>query len=127
MDAVARASSRSGTETRQKQHRITFRLSESEYAELETAASAVGLTLGTYIRSRVLTAPATRARRRPPVEVFALAKLQGQMNKVGSNIYQLLRYVNFGGLPEGDEIRAAFAGYREVIAAILATLGRGPR
>lgn len=49
------------------------------------------------------------------------------MNKVGSNIHQLLRRVNFGETPAGDEIREAFQGYRQVIAGILAALGRTPR
>jgi uncharacterized protein (DUF1778 family) len=118
---------RSGTEKRLKQHRITFRLADSEHAQLVAAAEREGQTLGTYIRSRVLVAPTTRARRRPVVEVQAITRLQGEMNKVGSNIYQLTRRINFGETPESNDIRAAFAGYKEVIAAIMAALGRGQR
>lgn len=118
---------RQGSETRQKQHRVTFRLAASELAELEAAADRAGQTVGSYIRSRALAAPVTRARRRPTVEVQALTRLQGEMNKVGSNLHQLVRRVNFGETPAGDEVRAALNGYREVIAAILATLGRGTR
>lgn len=119
--------SRRGTETRQKQHRVTVRLASAEHAELEAAAERSGVSVGAYVRSRVLTAPTTRARRRPSVEVEALARLQGEMNKVGSNIHQLVRRINFGETPAGDEVRSAFAGYREVIAAILGALGRRPR
>jgi hypothetical protein len=126
MDA-AKGRARSGSEMRQKQHRVTIRLAASEQAELAAAAERAGQTVGAYIRSRVLAAPITRARRRPAVEVVALTRLQGEMNKVGSNIHQMLRRLNFGETPAGDEVRAAFAGYREVIAAILTTLGRGPR
>ena len=49
------------------------------------------------------------------------------MNRVGSNIHQLLKHIRFGGTPAGDEVTAAFAGYREVIAAILETLGRSKK
>ncbi len=119
--------SRRGSETRQKQHRVTVRLADSERAELVAAAERAGQTLGTYIRSRVLIEPVTRAQRRPSVEVQTLTRLQGEMNKVGSNIHQMLRRINFGDTPAGDEIRGAFTGYREVVAAILATLGRRPR
>lgn len=125
MDAVKRP--RRGTETRQKSHVIPFRVNDAERAELEAAASRAGLTVGSYIRGRVLAAPTTRAMRRPSVEVETLARLQGEMNKVGSNIHQLVKRVNFGETPAGVELREAFAGYREVIAAILATLGRGAR
>lgn len=126
MDA-AKPRARRGSETRQKHHRITFRLAASEHAEVADAAARAGQTVGTYIRSRLLDSPVTRAQRRPSVEVQTLTRLQAEMNKVGSNIHQILRRVNFGETPAGEEIRSAFTGYRAVIAAILAALGRGPR
>lgn len=120
------AKTRSGSESRQKQQRVTFRLASSEHAELVAAAERAGQTLGTYVRSRVLAEPVTRARRRPTIEVQAVTRLQGEMNKVGSNIHQILRRVNLGDTPDGEELRAAFQGYREVIAAIMAVLSRRP-
>lgn len=119
--------SRQGSETRQKQHRITIRLAESEHAEIEAAAERAGQSVGAFVRSRVLLGAVTRARRRPSVEVQALAKLQAEMNRVGSNIHQMSKRINFGETPASDEIRSAFQGYREVVAAILTTLGRGRR
>jgi hypothetical protein len=103
---------------------MTFpvRMSVEERAAIEAHASREGLSLGGYMRSRALAMPTTRANRRPPVDILALVRLQGDLNKVGGNIHQLLRHVNFGRLVEGDEVRAAFQGYREVIAAIMAAL-----
>jgi hypothetical protein len=82
------------------------------------------MTVGTYIRSRALAAPTTHARRRPSVQLHALVKVQGELNRIGGNIHQLLRHVNFGRLVEGDEVRAAFTGYREAIDALLVMAGR---
>ena len=102
-------------------------MTAAEYAEIEEASARESLSIGGYVRSRSLSAPTTRASRRPPVDAQALARLQGEMNRVGSNIHQLLRFFRFGGTPASDEIIAAFAGYREVIAAILETLGRSKK
>ncbi len=118
-------SGRSGTETRQKQRRVTYRLSEAEYEEVETLASNAGLTLASYTRTRVLPEPTTQSRHRPSVEVMAILKLRGVLNKIGTNIYQLNRHVNYGRLIDPDgEIAAAFADYRETTAVIRAALGR---
>jgi uncharacterized protein (DUF1778 family) len=115
---------KSGSEQRQKRRRIIFRVTAEEYDSLETAARGAGLTLGSFIRTRMLTATQTRQRRRPSVEVEALARLQAEMNRVGSNIHQILKRVNFGETPLAHEFHDALAGYREVIDAILAALGR---
>ena len=116
---------RSGSEQRQKQSRITFRLSGAEYGTVQVAADRAGVTLGTYIRDCVLKSPETRRRPRPSVEVQAVTRLQGEMNRVGGNLHQLLKRVNFGDTPMVHELREALTGYKEVIASILNVLGRG--
>ena len=118
---------RRGSEIRQKELRVSVRVTAAEHAAIAEAADREGLTVATYARSRLLAAPTTRARRRPNVDVQAITRLQGEMNRVGTNIHQLLKHIRFGGTPASDEVVSAFAGYREVIAAILATLGRVPR
>jgi uncharacterized protein (DUF1778 family) len=115
---------RSGSETRRKNLRVIFRVTEDEQKTLQEAAEGAGLTLASYARETLLAAPQTRKRRRPSIEVQTIARLQAEMNRVGSHIYQLVRRVNFGATPEAGEIYAAFDGYRDVIAAILAALGR---
>lgn len=65
----------SGSEKRQRTPIIGFRVSDSERAELEEAAERAGLTLGSYVRQRVLTAPKTRAVRRPPIEKLFLYRV----------------------------------------------------
>jgi hypothetical protein len=115
---------RSGSDKRKRPGSISIRVSADERIALEAAADRERLSLGGYIRTRVLSLPSTRARHRPSVDLVALAKVQHELNKIGGNIYQLLRHVNFGRLVESDEIRAAFAGYREAIGAIMAAIRR---
>lgn len=115
------------SEKRQKQHRITLRVSAQEHAEITHHAELAGLTVGAYIRSQCLIQQTTRAIRRPTIEVITMTRLQGEMNRVGSNIHQLLKHINFGNTPDNSEIKAAFKGYQEVIQAILAALGRQPK
>jgi hypothetical protein len=121
---VTKRPRKSGSEQRQKQRRIIFRVTAEEYDALESAARGAGLTLGSFIRTRMLTAIQTRQPRRPSIEVEALARLQAEMNRVGSNIHQILKRVNFGETPLAHEFHGALAGYREVIDAILSALGR---
>jgi uncharacterized protein (DUF1778 family) len=116
---------RSGSEKRKRQPRVTFRVTPEERDALEKAAIGAGLTVASYVRGVVLSAPKTKQRRRPSVEVEALARLLGALNKVGSNIFQITRRVNFGETPVAEEFHEALTGYRETVGAILATMGRG--
>lgn len=115
------------SESRQKQERLTVRFTSAERDELETLADRAGLTLGSYVRSRSLENPTTRAMRRPPVEVQALSTLQARLNKVGSNLNQIARGLNMGATPLIQDIQAALAEHRQILAEIITTLGRQSR
>lgn len=117
----------SGSEKRQRTPIIGFRVSDSERAELEEAAERAGLTLGSYVRQCVLTAPKTRAVRRPPVEKVLLAQLLGQLGRVGGNIHQIVKHMNFGGGVMHDELRSALSSFEEAAAAIMDAMGRGQK
>ncbi len=117
-------SSGSGSETRKRRDRISFRVAEAERAELEGKAGLVGVTMGSFIRTSLLDKPVTQTIRRPPIEVQEVTRLQGELNKIGSNIHQLLRRVNFGETPVAEEYTQALSGYREAIGAIMKVLGR---
>lgn len=105
---------RSGSERRQKGRLIPFRVSEAEGQELDALATRAGLTRGSYIRSRVLATPTTRAIRRPVVEVQVLTKLLAELGRVGSNINQLARRVNMNDTPLAQDISAALITCRQV-------------
>lgn len=125
--ASTKKSKRSGSETRARSGVIGLRVSAEERAELEEAAERAGLTLGSYIRERVLSAPKTRAVRRPPIEQKLLAQLLGQLGKAGGNIHQIVKHMNFGAGVMHDELRSALASFEEAAAAIMEAMGRGQR
>lgn len=115
---------RQGTEKRQLSFIVNFRVNEQERAELRAAAERAGLTLGSYVRERVLSAPKTRAVRRPPIEKVLLAQLLGQLGRVGGNIHQIVKHMNFGSGVMHDELRSALTSFEEAAAAIMDAMGR---
>lgn len=117
---------RTGSETRRKQRRATVRLNAEEYAELTAAAERAGQTVGTYIRARTLAAPTTRARHRPTVETELLAKAVAQLGRIGGNLHQIARRLNFGEIEHAAELPVAIAEFRKVVSALMAAAGRTP-
>lgn len=117
---------RSGSEARRRQRRLTYRITDAEYAQVEAAASAAGLSLASYARQRTVEQLTTRTRRRASVDVVALSKTLALINRVGGNLHQLVRFLNFGGYPDAGEVSAALRGYDQMVAAIMSALGRGP-
>jgi hypothetical protein len=117
---------RQGSEKRQRQHRTTVRWNEQDYTTLVTNAERAGQTVGTFIRAQALTHPTTRARRAPSVDLLALAKALALVNRLGGNLHQIARHLNFGGYLEPGELRTALAGYDAMVAAIMTAMGRQP-
>ncbi len=109
---------RKRSENRQKQQRLTMRLSPAERQEVEALADRAGLTLASYLRSRALENPTTRAVRRPTVEVEVLNALLREMSKQGSNLNQLAKKANAGNMPLLSEIRATFEANRQTAKLI---------
>src|ERR1019366_5851732 len=72
---------RRASEKRKRGRSVSFRTDAAEYAELVAAAEARGQTLGTFIRSRVLAAPTTGARRRVSVELHAVGRLLAEVSR----------------------------------------------
>jgi len=115
---------RQGTEKRKLSFIVNFRVDEQERDELRAAAESAGLTLGSYVRERVLSAPKTRSVRRPPIEQTLLAQLLGQLGRVGGNIHQIVKHMNFGSGVMHDELRTALNAFEEAAAAIMDAMGR---
>ena len=116
--------SRSGSENRKKTIPVTTRYDEDELKELDEAASRAGLTRASYQRVQSLAKPKTRSTRRAPIERETLAKVLGQLGKIGSNLHQISRSLNFGRTDYDEgEIFAAVAELRALLPAITAALG----
>lgn len=118
---------KSGTETRQRQRRLVIRLAAEEWEQIAAQADASGLTLASYGRARMLVKPTTRAVRRPPVNVKILARVLAQLGRVGGNLHQLVRLLNFGDYDALTDAPAVLAELRQVSAAIMGALGQLPR
>jgi len=101
----------SGSEKRARTSHLTIRLTPDERATIDDAADRAGLTAGSYARQAVMGAPAPRQVRRPPVERKELARLLGEVGKIGSNLNQLARAANSGVLVYTGEIDLALGAF----------------
>jgi mobilization protein NikA len=115
-----------GSEKRARTCHLTIRLTPEERAAIDDAADRAGLTSGSYARQAVMGAPVPRQVRRPPVERRELARLLGELGKIGGNLNQLARAANTGVLLYESEIDVALGGLVEVRDAIMKALGRVP-
>lgn len=115
---------RSGSETRQRTHVMTFRVGDADRASIRIDAERSGLTVGSFIRANLKATHGIRATRRAPIEAELLAALLGQVGKIGGNIHQIIRRVNFNEAVPRTEIDAAIADWRAVAQQIMQTLGR---
>ena len=118
---------RSGSEKRQRERIIKFRVKPDEVAEIKASAAAAGLTVGSLLRSLALAAPRTRAVRHDAVrhatpDRAAINEFLGRVGKYEGNLYQVVRRMNFGNLPEvqtladlADEARAFLEAARIIL------------
>ena len=116
----------SGSETRKRSPIIPFRVTDDERAQIESAAQRAGLTVGSYVRSRALEKPTTRAVRRPPVETAQLAQLLGMLGAAGGRIQSIFETQPELPVIHEAEARETLAVFRDAAAAILHTLGKRP-
>ena len=115
---------RRGSETRKKSFPVTSRYDKDEFAELEEAASRAGLSRASYQRVQSLTKTKTRSTRRPPIERELAAQLLGQVGRVGGNLHQLVRHLNFGRELEEQRLAEVLAALEELKGEIMQALGR---
>lgn len=113
----------SRSQTRQRRHSVNVALTETERAQIETDAGAVGLSLSGYARSRLLGDVTPGTRKRPSRDVEALARLSGQLGKVGGNLNQLARLGNQGQLVAPAELAACLAEVRALAVRLDEALG----
>ena len=116
----------SGTEARQRPEKVTFRVSDAERNEIDAAADRAGLTVGSYVRMRALTSPETRAVKTPRVNKVLLSQMLGQLGRVGGNIHQIVKRMNYKEGVESAALVSALSDFKEVAAAIMQTMGRLP-
>jgi len=105
---------------------VAVRCTVEEHAAIGEAAAQAGLSVGGFLRAQALGRPGPRSVRRPPIERKDLAKLLGQIGKVGSNVNQLAHAYNaIGRMPGFPELLAIRQEVGHMRAALIKALGRG--
>lgn len=106
--------------------RIALRVSDDDLQIMEQMATDAGLSVGAFLRALALGSAGARARKRPSEEREALARILGEIGKLGSNVNQIARWCNTDRtapqLREVELIRGDIAAIR---AALMGALDRG--
>ena len=123
---MAYSRKRSGSEKRKRAPIIGFRASDEERARIEALAARAGLTVGSYVRSRSLEKPTTRAVRRPPVETAQLAQLLGLLGALSGKVQGMAQNHDGGAGISGAQLQETLAAFRAAAGAILQALGKRP-
>jgi hypothetical protein len=121
---MSEATKKRHSETRQRTAQVIARLTPFERLEIEEAANQAGLTLGSYVRAKVLTGRPPRAVHVPPVERQALAQLLAQLGRLNGNVYQISRAANFHEQFETQALWDALKDLARMRDALLEALGR---
>lgn len=116
----------SGSEKRKRGPIIGFRATDEERGRIQAAADRAGLTVGSYVRSRSLKTPTTRAVRRPPVATAQLAQLLGLLGKAGGDLQRIAKRFDAEEATPAAEIHEALGEFRQAASAILRALGKRP-
>jgi Mobilization protein NikA len=120
---------RSGSETRKRNVLLTARFTPQEAATIRQISDRTGVTVASLLRRALLDTPPPRATRRPPADMRAIARLLGQLGKIGSNINQIAHYLN-AGRPLNrieDSIELALRDLAELRIVCLQALGQERR
>jgi len=78
----------SGSESRQRPAILQARFTEDEAADIRARADRAGTSVGSLIRSALLSAEPPRATRRPSVNHQAVARMLGELGKVAEAFRQ---------------------------------------
>lgn len=103
----------SASQTRQRFRSVKVALTEEERATVATAAQALGFSLSGYARQTLLGHPTPRTQRAAPLpERQDLARLLGQLGRVGGNLNQLAKLAHQGQPLPADALADALAEVR---------------
>lgn len=119
------ASSRSGSNKRQKNLFIRARVSPEEKEEIRQRAEKAGLTEGAFVRAQCLDAPPkTRSIRRPSLERTKLARMVGLLGNATGNLNQISKNLNQGKVPASQDVDQALLEIRRAASEIMEVIGR---
>lgn len=80
-----------------REHRVTIRLTDTEFSIIENAATQAEMSISEYMRTQTMEGK-VNARFEIVANVDQIKKLIGEFGKIGSNLNQIARYFNQGGI-----------------------------
>lgn len=80
-----------------RNHRITIRFTDLEYSIIETAARQTHMSLAAYVRTQVLKGQ-VHTKIEIVTDVPEIKKLLAEFGKIDSNLNQIAKYFNQGGI-----------------------------
>lgn len=101
----------------------SIRFSPQEREQAAAKAARAGLPISALIRHALLNVSPPRAARRPTVNHKAVARLLGELGKIGSNLNQLAKHANAGRY-QSDTIELALRALLEMRTLCMEALGR---
>jgi hypothetical protein len=118
-----------GSDKRQRPYKLTARFDANELRRVRSNAERGGVPVAALIRQAVLGLAPPRAVRRPTIDHQAVARLLGELGKIGSNLNQIAKHMNAGReVTDGVEasIDLALRDLMELRLVCLQALGREP-
>lgn len=115
---------RRSSDKRQRTKLTAHRWLDEEFNTVAAKADKAGLSFGAYIRTAVLGTAGPRASRRPPADHVALRQILGHLGRIGNNMNQIAKSLNYGDPCDGPELKAALKEYLGLRDAIYAALGK---
>ena len=108
-----------------REHRVTIRLTDTEFSIIENAATQAEMSISEYMRTQTMEWK-VNARFEIVADVNQIKKLIGEFGKIGSNLNQIARYFNQGGILSSEmrnEIRKSLRDIYEMKYEVMKMAG----
>jgi hypothetical protein len=109
-----------------KEKFIAVRCTLDDHAFIGETAAQAGMSIGAFLRTVALGRAGARAVKRPRIESEQLAKLLGEIGKLGSNVNQIAKWANTDrAAPSAAEIARMREDISAMRAEVMKVLDRG--
>ena len=108
-----------------REHRVTIRLTDTEFSIIENVAAQAEMNISEYMRTQTMEGK-VNARFEIVADVDQIKKLIGEFGKIGSNLNQIARYFNQGGILSSEmrnEIRKSLRDIYEMKYKVMKMAG----
>ena len=108
-----------------REHRVTIRLTDTEFSIIENAATQAEMSISEYMRTQTMEGK-VNARFEIVADVNQIKKLIGEFGKIGSNLNQIARYFKQGGILSSEmrnEIRKSLRDIYEMKYEVMKMAG----